>query len=107
MSPADLVKLRELTLLLDLAYIHKFERDADADAPAKSAEGTVRLEFGNHFWRRENAPVNSPEVTIEDVVVYSSVFSANRISHFDSLDDAIAVVRGWYTDAKAKNESRS
>src|SRR6218665_3193030 len=53
MNEADLIKLRELTLLLDLAYLHHFE---GGNRNAKSAEGTIRLEFGNFWYRKENPP---------------------------------------------------
>lgn len=89
MNESDLVKLRELTLLLDLAYIHHFGKDPRR---ANSAEGSIRLEFGTFYHRKNNPPVPPQGPGIETVVIYSSVFSANRICHFDTLDQAIDTV---------------
>jgi hypothetical protein len=93
----DLAKLQELTLLLDLAYLH---HSRGKKVKYASAEGTIRLEYGNFLYRKENptAPPQGPE--IENVVIYSSIFSAARLNHFDSLDDAIATVQSWYELAK-------
>lgn len=100
MEPNDIDKLRELTLLLDLAYLHHFKDSTRTGAIYKSAEATVRLEFGN-FWYRKKNPTEHPfGPMIESVVVYSSVFSAARVSYFDSLDEAVSVVQGWYEGAK-------
>lgn len=99
MDENDLVKLRELTLLLDLAYLHKFDGEAGA---LKSAEASIRLEFGNFWYRQKNQPPQPAAPEIESVVIYSSVFSANRVVYFDTLDDAIATVQTWYDDARAK-----
>ena len=99
MTPEDITRLRELCLLLDLAYEHWFNATGESRG-LKSAEGTVRLEFGN-VWYRQNNPNQPPAgPQIESVVVYSSVFSAARVSYFDTLDDAINVVQGWYQIAK-------
>lgn len=101
MDENDISKLRELTLLLDLAYLHHFKTKK---GQYKSAEATVRLEFGN-FWYRKKNPTEQPSgPPIEQVVVYSSVFSAARVSYFDTLDDAIAVVQSWYEGAKQIQE---
>ncbi|HEU5223048.1 MAG TPA: hypothetical protein VFU07_05130 [Candidatus Lumbricidophila sp.] len=103
MDEKDLTKLRELSLLLDLAYMHHFEGES---ANYKSAEATIRLEFGNFWWRKDHqsTPPNAPQ--IEAVVIYSSVFSAARVCHFDSLDDALVVVQGWYEQARERNLER-
>jgi len=101
MNSSLLAKLQELTLLLDLAYLHHFR---GGEYRYKSAEGTIRLEFGNFWYRKEHpsAPPAAPE--IESVVIYSSVFSAGRVNYFDSLDEAIAVVQIWYDQARAPHE---
>lgn len=102
MHPDDINKLRELSLLLDLAYLHYFEGDVKK---AKSAEGTIRLEFGN-FWYRKNNPAIPPAAPeIESVVIYSSIFSAARVTYFDDLDEAIQTVREWYEYQKEANEA--
>ncbi|PDQ34573.1 MAG: hypothetical protein B5766_10295 [Candidatus Lumbricidophila eiseniae] len=102
MNEADLIKLRELTLLLDLAYLHHFE---GGNRNAKSAEGTIRLEFGNFWYRKENPPVPPSGPEIEAVVIYSSVFSAARVNYFDSLNHAVATVQTWYEMAKEHRAS--
>lgn len=103
MNPNDLNKLHELTLLLDLAYLHHFEGDA---AGYKSAEGSIRLDFGNLWFRRNHQAAAGDAPIIESVVLFSSVFSANRILSLDSLDDALTVVQGWYDQARERNENR-
>lgn len=102
MNENDLARLRELTLLLDLAYEHHFRSDPEAGKHYKSAEGTIRLEFGNLWYRKNHPQVPPAPPEIEAVVVYSSVFSAARVSYFDSLDDAVTVVSGWYEDARER-----
>jgi len=102
MDEDEIANLRELTLLLDLAYLHHF-KGAGGRAKYRSAEATVRLEFGN-FWYRKKNPTEQPAgPEIESVVVYSSVFSAATVSYFDTLEEALGVVHGWYDDAKAAN----
>ena len=101
MNENDLTKLRELTLLLDLAYLNHF---AGNPSNYKSAEGSIRLEFGNLWYRKAN-PQNPPAAPkIEAVVIYSSIFSAARVSYFDSLDDAINTVQTWYDHAKERQQ---
>lgn len=104
MNENDLVKLRELTLLLDLAYLNYFEGGA---TNYKSAEASIRLEFGNLWYRKAN-PQNPPAAPrIEAVVIYSSVFSANRVNYYDSLDDAIVAVQTWYDYAKQRTQDNT
>ncbi|MDP9903223.1 hypothetical protein [Arthrobacter bambusae] len=101
MNENDLIKLRELTLLLDLAYLNHF---AGGASNYKSAEGSIRLEFGNLWYRKAN-PQNPPAAPkIEAVVIYSSIFSAARVSYFDTLDDAIDTVQTWYDHAKERQQ---
>lgn len=103
MKESDLQLLRELSLVIDLAYLHWFEATGET-RNLKSAEGTIRLEYGN-FWYRKNNPSTPPQApNIESVVVYSSVFSANRVCYFDTLYDALEAARGWYETAKERKE---
>jgi hypothetical protein len=102
MDEDEIARLRELTLLLDLAYLHHFKGAAER-AKYKSAEATVRLEFGNFWYRKKNPSAQRAGPEIENVVVYTSVFSAAPVSYFDTLEEALGVVRGWYDDAKASN----
>jgi len=104
MGPTDINKLRELTLLLDLAYLHHFKDSNRASANYKSAEATVRLEFGNFWFRKKNPTDQSFGPAIEQVVVYSSVFSAARVNYFDTLDDAVCAANDWYEGAKKIQE---
>ena len=94
--------LSELSTLLDLAYTHYCQ----ARKPAlKSADGTIRIEYGNLWWRRKNAPHIPPATpAIETIIIYSSVFSATRMNYFDTLEEAVEVVRRWYEYAKELNE---
>ena len=97
MNRTTLAKLQELTLLLDLAYIHHFLGQGERYRPS---EGTIQLAFGNFWYRREN-PTEPPQTPqIESVVIYSSVFSAARVNYFDSLEEAIEVVQTWYEQAR-------
>ncbi|WP_430867435.1 hypothetical protein [Demequina aurantiaca] len=100
MEPSDIAKLRELALLLDLAYLHHFMDSTRTGAGYKSAEATVRLEFGNFWYRKKNPTERTFGPAIEQVVVYSSVFSAARVSYFDSIDDAVCAAQDWYEGAK-------
>jgi len=101
MHETDLEKLRELTLLLDLAYIHYFDGGV---TQYKSAEASIRLEFGNIWYRKNHQPEPPGPPEIEHVVIYSSIFSAAPVTYFDTLDEAIEVVRGWYDYAKERKE---
>lgn len=104
MKEPDLQRLREASLLLDLAIMNHLEATGETQN-LKSAEGTIRLEFGNFWYRKDHpaTPPNAPE--IESVVVYSSIFSASRVVYFDTLNDAMETIRGWYEYAKAKKEA--
>ncbi|PFG20728.1 hypothetical protein [Serinibacter salmoneus] len=96
MKPADVHKLRELTLRLDLAYIHHHERTKDqGEVDYKSAEASVRLEFGNLEYRKRHPAKNKQGPVIEQVVIYSSIFAAERVRYFDSLDDALETLQRW------------
>mgnify|MGYP006337489807 CR=1 FL=1 len=100
MSPSDIILLRELSVLLDLAYLH---HTGGGRSDLKSAEGAIRLEFGNLWFRAENPNEPPGGPVIESVVIYSSVFTAARVSYFDTLEDAIETVNRWYEDARAKS----
>jgi hypothetical protein len=103
MKEKDLQLLREVSLLIDLAYLHWYEATGEA-RNLKSAEGTIRLEFGN-FWYRKNNPATPPDApAIENVVVYSSVFSARRIVYADPREDLRQIAQGWYEQAKERKE---
>jgi hypothetical protein len=100
MNETDLTKLRELTLLLDLAYLHHFRGDS---RNYKSAEASIRLEFGNFWYRKDHPPGQAAAPLIETVLVYSSVWSAARLNYFDTLDEALTTIRGWYEHARANS----
>lgn len=89
MSPEDMVKLEEIHRLLEEAYSHYFQYESHC----KSSEGFVSLEFGTLWDRREDG------VKITNVHIYSYVFCREgRSQDFDSLDDALAIVREWHKD---------
>lgn len=105
MLPSDLTLLHELTLTLDLAYLYYCEHTHDGSkrAALKSAEASIRLAFGN-FWYRQVSPSEEPgPPIIEEVVIYSSIFSAGKVCHFDSLDTAIATAKHWLEYARELN----
>lgn len=97
MNENDLLKLQKLRLLLDNAYVY-YNKAHPYKRRVKVAEGSIRLEFGNHWWRRQ---FKSTSPVLENVVIFSSIFSAAKINYFDSLDEAIEVVNEWYEYAKA------
>lgn len=96
MDQDDLRKLFDLKTLLDLAYFH---HSGGKTSHFKSAEGSIELQFGNLAYRAAHptSPPMAPE--IESVVIRSSVFTANRVAYFDSLDEAIDIVQRWYQKA--------
>lgn len=108
MKETDLVKFNELTLLLDNAYArHAANLPVGERIRLASNEGLIHLNFGNLWYRQHNpsGPGTAPE--IESVIITSSVFSAARVNYFDSLDDAIEVVRGWYEYSKEKSQQQA
>jgi len=87
MNTDDLAKLEEIHRLLDEAYRYYFEH---GDGHCKSSEGHVSVEFGN-YWERQDKGLH-----VTGVSVYSYVLGPNRTHDFDSLDQALEVVRSWH-----------
>lgn len=84
--------VHEIHRLLDEAYAHYF---ALGDGYHKSQEGTVWVEWPNHF---ERAGGN----TEPRVGIYSYVFADAREDIFDSIDEALDAVREWHSDEMAR-----
>lgn len=88
MNHNDFQKLLEIRKLLKEAYDHYF--DNDPDGSHKSQEGHISVEFGN-YWEDEKC-----ELKITSVNIYSYVFGNSRSHCYDSLDEALEVVRQWH-----------
>jgi hypothetical protein len=78
--------LAEIIRLLDEAYRHYFE---NSDGHCKSAEGYVEVAFGTYFDRNAGRRVRPTSV-------YSYVLGPSRSHHFDSVAEALDVVREWH-----------
>ena len=90
MIDKDFQKLLEIRKLLKEAYDHVFENDKDCSH--KSQEGHISLEFGN-YWEDEKC-----ELKITSVNIYSYVFGNSRSHCYDTLDEALKVVRRWHKE---------
>ena len=89
MNDKNFQKLLEIRKLLKEAYDHYFD---NTDGHCKSQEGHISLEFGN-YWEDEKC-----ELKITSVNIYSYVFGNSRSHCYDSLDEALEVVRRWHKD---------
>ena len=90
MNHNDFQKLLEIRKLIKEAYDHHFENDFDA--PHKSQKGHISLEFGN-YWEDKKC-----EMKITSVNIYSYVFGPSRNHYYDTLDEALEVVRQWHKE---------
>lgn len=82
--------------LADLAQIDRLLDEANAHAYSigdfgKSSEGYIEVSFGNHFDRDPDEPRFKPQVSI-----YSYMLGPYRQHHFDSIAQALAVVKVWH-----------
>lgn len=92
----DSEKLSEISRLLDEAYKHYFSYEGHS----KSSEGYIHVEYGN-YWDRSDNPT---DLKIKSIHIYSYVFcSQGRSEDFDSVDEALATVRGWHATEMAYN----
>jgi len=90
MNQQDFEKLLQIRKLLKEAYDHVFENDHDCGH--KSQEGHISIEFGN-YWDDPNC-----EMKITSVTIYSYVFGNSRSHYYDTLDEALEVVRRWHKE---------
>lgn len=89
MNQDDYKKLQEISQMLNEAYEHYFSYEGHC----KSYEGTIEIDYGN-FWDRKEDPSN---LTIQGVHIKSYVFcTSGRAEYFDSVDDALKEVTNWY-----------
>lgn len=84
----EMKDLEEIRRLLDEAYDHYFKY---SDGYCKSAEGYIALEFNHYFDRRDGQSFG-----VKGVEIYSYVFGPNRNHNFESVADALGVVRVWH-----------
>ena len=95
MKKEDYTKLKELRTLL--ANLHQeWEDDTEKDGHCKMSEGyvSVTLNYDNWFeYKNKQEYIDAvPSLTIS---VYSYLFGPNRMHDFNSLDEAILVVKTW------------
>ena len=89
MNDKDFQKLLEIRKLLKKAYDHYFD---NSDGHCKSQEGHISIEFGN-YWED-----NKCELKITSVNIYSYVFGSSRSHYYDTIDEALEVVRQWHKE---------
>ena len=90
MNQQDFNKLLEIRKLLKEAYDNVF--DNDHDCSHKSQEGHISVEFGN-YWEDQEC-----QMKITSVNIYSYVFGSSRSHYYDTLDEALEVVRQWHKE---------
>ena len=86
-TTGELAKLHEIHRLLDEANAHALA----IDGHCKSSEGSIEVDFGNHWDRLDPANRKAPKVS-----VYSYLLGPHRMHHFDSIDQALEVVQQWH-----------
>lgn len=104
----DMMKVQEITELHDEAFwhLHKF------DGHAKSSDGYVGFDisFGT-VWDRQEGPV-TPRVGVR---IYSYVVASSTPSYpnfgershwFETLDEALVVMREWHAKAMSYNPTQ-
>lgn len=87
LTPEELSNLEEINRLLHEANAHSLEQDGHC----KSAEGAISLHFGNHWDRLNEEDRKSPSMSI-----YSYLLGPHRNHDFDSITQALDVVRVWH-----------
>lgn len=89
MKDKDFQKLIEIRKLLKEAYDHYFE---NTDGHCKSQEGHISVEFGN-YWEDQEC-----QMKITSVNIYSYVFGNSRSHYYDTVDEALEVVKRWHKE---------
>jgi hypothetical protein len=89
MNKIEYEKLIQIRKLLKEAYDHYFKH---SDGHCKSGEGHISLEFGN-YWDDKKC-----EMKITSVNIYSYVFGSSRSHYYDTLDEALEVVKRWHKE---------
>ena len=107
-SQEDLDKIAEIARLHDEAFWHLHQFDGHA----KSSDGAISIEIGfGNVWERRNSPV-APSI---GVAVYSYVVASDtpsypnfgqRNHYFETVDEALAVMKEWHGEAMAYNPSK-
>ena len=89
MNQTDFNKLIIVRKLLKEAYDHYFKY---GDGHCKSGEGHISVEFGN-YWEDKQC-----QMKITSVNIYSYVFGSSRSHYYDTIDEALEVVKGWHKE---------
>ena len=92
MNNTDFNKLLLIRKLLKEAYDHYFE---NTDGHCKSQEGHISVEFGN-YWEDQEC-----QMKITSVNIYSYVFGNSRSHCYDTVDEALEVVKRWHKEEMA------
>ena len=93
LTTQELADLEEINRLLHEANEHSLEQDGHC----KSAEGAISLHFGNHWDRLDETDRKSPSVSI-----YAYLLGPYRNHDFDSITQALDVVRVWHKNEMAR-----
>lgn len=94
-TPEEIAGLKEIDRLLDEAYRHHFARP---DALGKSADGHIEVLLGN-YWDRDAEEERTPP----GVAIYSYALGPSRTHYFDSVQEALDEVRGWWAREMEKS----
>lgn len=89
MDNKDFQKLLEIRKLLKTAYDHYFD---NSDGHCKSQEGHISVEFGN-YWEDKKC-----EMKVTSISIYSYVFGNSRSHCYDTVDEALEVVKRWHKE---------
>lgn len=89
MNQTDFNKLITIRKLLKEAYDHYFKY---GDGHCKSGEGHISVEFGN-YWEDKQC-----QMKITSVNIYSYVFGSSRSHYYDTIDEALEVVKRWHKE---------
>ena len=91
----ELADLARIDRLLDEANTHAYS----IGDSGKSSEGHIEVSFGNHFDRGPDEPRFKARVSI-----YSYLLGPYRQHHFDSIAQALAVVKVWHHNEMLRTE---
>ena len=106
-TQTDVMKVQEIAELHDEAFWHLNQFDGHA----KISDGAIQfyVNFGNVWERKEGPVVPTVTVGIYSYVVASETPSypnfGERSHYFETLDEALVVMREWHAKAMAYNPS--
>lgn len=95
LTPDELADLAEIDRLLDEANSHAY---SNGDC-GKSSEGHISVDLGTHFDRDPDEPRRVPRVSI-----YAYMLGPHRSHDFDSIRQALDVVKVWHHNEMLSTE---